>query len=365
MKPFIVQAGAFTRSETRFCSAWMQRESQFRPLLVPNDGGRALAGVQLAQLYENHRFQCFPFFIGAKRAQAAYLAFRCSLRYRIGIGATGAIGADAAFGSRDEFKEDLAGRKPTDLLGIRHRLTEIFTRAKKRAVQPFNLDTFIGGQTSAPHPDDVQTAQFVHTVDDGVWRQIEADRRTPPHDGHGAHAAELMNETVCRDECTILSRRITAQRRAIGDNNGIANLAIVAHMAVSHEIVMRTDHGLSRRRAGSIDCDVLAKNVPLADDQRGWLAAIFKVLGSLADHATSKEPVIRSNDCAPREIGIRTDDASGPDLHMLINDHIRSHRDRRIELRFGMNDGSRMNHGLKSGTSGRVAKPKLGESRQE
>jgi hypothetical protein len=30
-----------------------------------------------------------------------------------------------------------------------------------------------------------------------------------------------------------------------------------------------------------------------------------------------------------------------------------------------MNDGGRMNHAFKSGTSARVAKPKLGQSRQE
>ena len=89
---------------------------------------------------------------------------------------------------------------------------------------------------------------------------------------------------------------------------------------------------------------VLAEHVVVANPQPGWLPVVLQVLRRLADHAAGVEPVVRADGRQTRQIDLRADDTVRADLHAFINDRVRPHSDRGVQLRLGMNNGGWMNH---------------------
>ena len=77
---------------------------------------------------------------------------------------------------------------------------------------------------------------------------------------------------------------VSAQQRAVGDDDVVAQLAIVGHVAAGHEEVVVADAGdavfLFR---GAVDRDALADDVIVADDHLGFAAAVADVLRLAAD----------------------------------------------------------------------------------
>ena len=74
-------------------------------------------------------------------------------------------------------------------------------------------------ETRAPQADYVQSANSIVAARDGERRQIFADAGAALHDGQRADARELVHEAVAGNECAILHHRVSAEQRAVRDDD--------------------------------------------------------------------------------------------------------------------------------------------------
>ncbi len=89
---------------------------------------------------------------------------------------------------------------------------------------------------------------------------------------------------------------MAGQQGVIGDNDVIAQLAVVGNMAAGHKEIMTADPGKSILFfRGPIDSDALADDVVIADDDFGIAAAIAYVLGIAADDGPGIDMVVTSD----------------------------------------------------------------------
>ena len=109
---------------------------------------------------------------------------------------------------------------------------------------------------------------------------------------------------------------------------------------------------------------MLTKDVAVANPQAGGLAGIFKVLGRPADNTARIKTVVRTDGRLPSDIDVWTDDTMRAKLHAFINDRVRSDLDGRVQFCLRMDNGSWMNHAVKSEATRQLAKSKLRTTNQ-
>ena len=93
----------------------------------------------------------------------------------------------------------------------------------------------------------------------------------------------LMNRAVARKEDAVLHMAMAAKQRPVGQDDLVAHGAIMCNMASSHEEVVVADACLESLSGASVNGDILAKDVVVADHRAGILAAELEVLGHLTD----------------------------------------------------------------------------------
>lgn len=149
------------------------------------------------------------------------------------------------------------------------------------------------------------------------------------------------------------------EQNAIDENHQVAHLAIVRHVGIGHEKIVRADYGLLGQFVRAMHRHMLAKDVVAANPEPGGLAGVFQILRRFADHAARIKAVVSANGCPPGQINMGADDAVRADLHAFINDSIGADLDRSVQFRPGMNNSGRMNHNAKNGATSPVAKSKV------
>jgi 3-oxoacyl-[acyl-carrier protein] reductase len=149
-----------------------------------------------------------------------------------------------------------------------------------------------------------------------------------------------------------------AQQRAIGDNDIVADPAIVSHMAAGHQEVVRAEKRFFPGFSRAMYRYIFAEHVVALDSQPSWNSAIFEILRRFADDTTGEELVVLPNARISCNIDVRTNAAVGTNLNALVNHGVRSHADSRVKLCLGMDNGRRMNHATKSAGFTQVAKLK-------
>src|ERR1017187_3963756 len=103
----------------------------------------------------------------------------------------------------------------------------------------------------------------------------------------------------------------------------VADGAIVRHMRVRHQEIVRSDNGLRAGLIRAVKRDVLAKNIVVADAQPRQLAFVFQILGRVPDDATGVKMVVRANFRFAGQINVRPDDAIRAQFDAGINHGIR------------------------------------------
>ena len=190
-------------------------------------------------------------------------------------------------------------------------------------------------------------------------RQILADGRAALHQRQRADAHELMHEAVAGNERAVMHRHMAAEQRAVRDDDVVAQLAIVADMAIRHQKIVRADDRFPVRFGRAMHRDVFAENIVVADAQPRRFALVFQILRRVADDAAGVKLIVRADFCFARQINMRPDNAMRAKFHARVNHGIRPDLDRRVQLRFRMDDGgldesffshrfAQIEHGLKT-----------------
>src|SRR5919108_3037284 len=190
------------------------------------------------------------------------------------------------------------------------RLRGVETGAIEQAIGAPQFPSHRGREAEATHPHDIEPpdAGGVALGDHKGWDVFHDARRAADH-GQIPDADKLVYGVMAGDEGTILHLDIARQPRIVDHNNIIAQTAIVRHMCIGHEKIMRPNAGDPVLFGTAVDRHVLADAGMVADTQERALAAVFEVLrrppqGStdadvtvLADAGPALNHRMRTNNC--------------------------------------------------------------------
>ena len=153
-----------------------------------------------------------------------------------------------------------------------------------------------------------------------------------------------MHGCVAGEKRTIKNRDVTREQNAVGKDDAVVDVRIMADMNIRHDEVVRADDGFSVGLGGAMNGDVFAKDIVVADAGARGRAVVLQILRRITDDAARVELILGSDSQQAREINMRPDDAASAEFHASVNDRIRPDLHGRIELCFRRNDCGRMNH---------------------
>ena len=146
----------------------------------------------------------------------------------------------------------------------------------------------------------------------------------------------------------VLQRHVAGQGGAVGEDDVVADPAVVADVGIDHEQVVVPDAGL---HAATVRADVeggeLADRVPVADRQRAVLPAILHVLRHRAHAGELENPVVAADRRAALHYAMR------PHARILTDAHVRADHRVRADLYAAVQLGVRGHD--RGGVYGRLA----------
>ena len=137
---------------------------------------------------------------------------------------------------------------------------------------------------------------------------------------------------------------VPAQGGHIGQDDLIADAAIVRHVRIGHQEIVVADarHAVAVHGA-AVHRDAFTNDIAVADLEPGWLPLVLFVLGRVAqrgeledlvvrtDSSGSVDDDVRSDPGARSDGDIRSDDAEGADLHVRGNFRLRRYHRPRVD----------------------------------
>ena len=154
---------------------------------------------------------------------------------------------------------------------------------------------FFAGETGAAEADGVESANGVIPRRDRERRQIFRHSRASLHKGEGADPNELMHEASAGNKNRVANGHVAREQGAVGKDDAIPNNRIMPDMGPGHKQVARTDRRWFAGVVGTVDGDVFAKNIVVADDHPGWIAGKTDILRQIANHGSSVKLVSRAD----------------------------------------------------------------------
>ncbi len=200
--------------------------------------------------------------------------------------------------------------------------------------QPVRLVQHVdpGGPDLVPfQPDDVDAADprgvAVHQHEP---RHIVDDPRLAADEAVAAHCDVMVDRHAPRDARVRLDVDVPAEHRVVGDRDPVAQLAVVRDVDVGHQEVIAADPSQPVfLLGGPVDRHALPDEVVIADLDARRRALVGDILGVAADDGEGADDVllpdrrdpehanVADQPSAPTDLYIGSDDAVGPDLHVI------------------------------------------------
>ncbi len=174
--------------------------------------------------------------------------------------------------------------------------------AKQQAVSALQRAEALGGKSFALQADGVDAVAGGLALGDhaGKWRHVLGDDRGSADVGIAADAAELVHGRKGADGGEIFHGDVAGQSGAVGENGLVADVAIMRDVRVGHEQAAAADGGgAAAADCAAADGDVFAESIFVADDEMGFFAGKFQILGIAADGAEGMENIVAARDRGP------------------------------------------------------------------
>src|SRR5262245_19602450 len=152
-----------------------------------------------------------------------------------------------------------------------------------------------------------------------------------------------MHGAIPRDKHAVADFHITAQQSAIGKDDMVPELAVMADVGSRHEKIMVADRGCRRWGSGAMDLHVLTKNIMVANMQEGLRARVGLVLRRTAQHSTWMDFVVFADIRPAGEAGVRHHAGATFDSNAPFDNNVRTDLDVAVDLGFGVNHRGGMN----------------------
>jgi len=148
------------------------------------------------------------------------------------------ITTNSAFAGGDEIQQEPGGRTGVMGLGLKTSGTEILAAAKESMVELFQFEPLFAGETRPPQANRIQAADSIVATRYGERRQVLADGGTALHQRQRAHRYKLVDKAIARNEGAIGDRNMASEQSAVGQNDMVAHLRVMADVTVRHQKVV-------------------------------------------------------------------------------------------------------------------------------
>ena len=175
----------------------------------------------------------------------------------------------------------------------------------------------------------------------GEWGDILTKAGAALNHDIAAYARELMAERAAADYGEVANLYLASELASVGDDDVIAEDAIVTNVAVGHDEVATSDDGLVSRSCAPVDCGALADAVVVANLAGSLLAVELEVLRDAANNSVLENTIVLAH------AGTPADGCSVHDFATVSNDDVRlncgerSNFDTVSDLRIGGYRGQR------------------------
>ena len=158
----------------------------------------------------------------------------------------------------------------------------------------FQLKAVFGRDSGSSQSNGVEAAQLVEPTGDEEGGQVLAEAGVALKEGEPTDSRELMDAGVASNEHVVLYSGVAANQRAVGQNDVVADLGVMADVAAGHKQVIGADDCGFLLGVGAVNGDVFPKGVARTDNRLRRLAGIAGILGRITDDASGMEDVVLS-----------------------------------------------------------------------
>ena len=215
---------------------------------------------------------------------------------------------------------------------LRHILDALLQGAfgrKQQAIGAAQVMDLLARKTAPLQADEIEAGEIGAVARrHAKGNDIFAHRREALDDRLRADADKLVNAAAAAENGVIAYLAMAGEHDVIGEDNVVADLAVMRHMRVGEEGAFVADDCLQAAGLGAgVHGDALADQAVVADGEDGTLTVIFEILRLVADGGEGEDAAARANRRAPgddsvrdqfdalAQSNLRADMAKRPDAH--------------------------------------------------
>ncbi len=186
------------------------------------------------------------------------------------------------------------------------------------------LDVFIG-ESAALQAHQVQPADVRRiSIHDHERRHVLHHLRATADDRVFPDPAELMRRGEAGNDGVVLDDDVAGEAHGIGQNDVVAELAIVRDVRVAEKQVMRADPRRHIAVRAAVDGGVFPENIQIADLQVSRIADVFQILRLSADRGEGEKFVRAADFRVPIDHDMGVQNAVIAELDVGTDDAIRA-----------------------------------------
>lgn len=259
---------------------------------------------------------------------------------------SGANGADA-FSAWGRYKtEEVCSTRTPRSVGCRFNgLGEVASAAKEEIKKGFEFRSVLTGKALSAEADDVEAGNAIDALSTAVVGNVFAERAITLNDTRVTDTKELMKHGTASDEGTVADMDMARQQSGIGDDVVGAEDDVMTQVTADHKEVVGSEAGSAVGFAAAMDGDMLPNDGAGSDLNTALGGGIeAEVLGRCADDGSATDDAVGSEGHLADDLGMGFDAAAFRDDGGSIDDDERADFSGGMNLSFGVNDGSGMEH---------------------
>ena len=240
------------------------------------------------------------------------------------------LASENSFGGRRSDGFDEFGRDWTEFLlgSFFQRLVAGEFGIQNEGIGKFDFHSFFAGESAPPQTDYVESRELIDFVNNAIGRDVTGHATVPLGHRKISHVDELVNGGATSEEDLVSDANVPGDHDIIGEDVVVPNADVVCEMGNGHEKITISNNGIATCFSATIDGNVFAEGVVVADDNSRYRRRIEReVLRVATDDGTVIDDVVLPHRNAATNLGLRADAASGTYCHSVLDDGEGTHFD--------------------------------------
>ena len=197
----------------------------------------------------------------------------------------------------------------------------------------------VGSQATAPQAHAVQPPHPARMAfHQAIGGNIPVDAGHPAHHRHPTDVNELVNAQTATHHRTVFDHHVARHLNGIGHHDVVAEIAVVAQMAIGHQQVAVADAGHLALFGGAVDRHAFPQRVSITDQHLGVGTAVLEILRRKPEAGAWVHLVVTAQGQPTIQHGMGTDPG------VLSDHHLRADHRTRADDHTGGQLGLRVHH---------------------